>query len=283
MDKNNQCFAGLGAELSTILQAINVGYLGAPLWSIKRTKDKVYLDLVWFETPAITASDSAPVQASVEPPPKLAQEKKKPEKKKKHKSPSSKRRDRKRLQEWKLKQREEQSKEIREFIESRKRLGIRSPGPVFPNPVVQPSKPDRVETEDTTVLDQQPPSPESQATTVPDSITTEEVKELLREEIRQLEGEENATTAQHTIYQSNHEQCEKQLHVSSTENIVHSESTGALCCYTCSKQENELAGRLRKCTRCSKAFYCDQQCQTKDWPHHKRLCRALAELCIQKP
>ncbi|KAG6811187.1 hypothetical protein H0H92_008627 [Tricholoma furcatifolium] len=34
---------------------------------------------------------------------------------------------------------------------------------------------------------------------------------------------------------------------------------------------------LKRCTICRVVWYCDSQCQTKDWPNHKRECSALQE------
>nr|AET50614.1 hypothetical protein [Eimeria tenella] len=39
-------------------------------------------------------------------------------------------------------------------------------------------------------------------------------------------------------------------------------------CENCGKEDLPL----KKCSRCSKSFYCSVQCQRKDWPLHKRIC-----------
>lgn len=44
-----------------------------------------------------------------------------------------------------------------------------------------------------------------------------------------------------------------------------------LKCSGCNKyEEPEL--KLKRCNRCKDAFYCNQECQAKDWPEHKKIC-----------
>ena len=40
-------------------------------------------------------------------------------------------------------------------------------------------------------------------------------------------------------------------------------------CAVCEEQH----GTLRKCTGCSAVYYCGTECQHKDWPAHKEICR----------
>eukprot|EP01084_Bolivina_argentea_P157434 274357_1 len=40
-------------------------------------------------------------------------------------------------------------------------------------------------------------------------------------------------------------------------------------CATCQKPASSL------CSGCKKVYYCNQQCQRKDWGHHKKICKTL--------
>ena len=44
----------------------------------------------------------------------------------------------------------------------------------------------------------------------------------------------------------------------------------ALACFHCGKS----GAKLRSCGQCHRAFYCDRECQRKDWPRHKPACVA---------
>mmetsp|Transcript_4806 Transcript_4806/g.6987 ORF Transcript_4806/g.6987 Transcript_4806/m.6987 type:complete len:301 (-) Transcript_4806:172-1074(-) len=42
-------------------------------------------------------------------------------------------------------------------------------------------------------------------------------------------------------------------------------------------QQSEGGKRLRNCSACLNAWYCSKECQKKHWPHHKKLCKEMAE------
>lgn len=44
-----------------------------------------------------------------------------------------------------------------------------------------------------------------------------------------------------------------------------------LVCLSCGAQGSEKKA-LKKCARCKDALYCSKECQTKDWPQHRRKC-----------
>lgn len=52
---------------------------------------------------------------------------------------------------------------------------------------------------------------------------------------------------------------------------------GGLCC-TCLKPASEVAGGLKKCTRCKFTQYCGRTCQTRDWINHRHLCSEFAAM-----
>jgi len=54
----------------------------------------------------------------------------------------------------------------------------------------------------------------------------------------------------------------------SAKNTLGRENLGFIC-RTC---ENPAA---RKCSRCKVAYYCNEECQKKDWPGHKNSCQEL--------
>lgn len=53
-----------------------------------------------------------------------------------------------------------------------------------------------------------------------------------------------------------------------------------LQCASCGKTENKT---LKKCSRCSEVFYCSKECQTKEWPMHKKIChQAKSTISLEK-
>ena len=52
-------------------------------------------------------------------------------------------------------------------------------------------------------------------------------------------------------------------------------------CFTCGKS----GAKLSSCSQCHRAYYCNRECQRKDWKRHKRACAAAvaAEPCSSPP
>jgi hypothetical protein len=50
---------------------------------------------------------------------------------------------------------------------------------------------------------------------------------------------------------------------------VQAVGTEGACCAHC-----KAVGKLKKCAKCSNAFYCNKECQRADWKRHKKDCRA---------
>jgi hypothetical protein len=46
---------------------------------------------------------------------------------------------------------------------------------------------------------------------------------------------------------------------------------GKICCYTCKKVQKDY----KRCSACGFARYCSKECQVKDWPEHKHICKTL--------
>jgi hypothetical protein len=45
------------------------------------------------------------------------------------------------------------------------------------------------------------------------------------------------------------------------------------CCLACSKTSGEGGVALSRCSRCHEARYCSRECQIKDFPRHKNVCK----------
>ncbi len=46
-------------------------------------------------------------------------------------------------------------------------------------------------------------------------------------------------------------------------------SASPLVCSVCNKAE----GKIQRCARCHITRYCSRECQTKDWPKHRKTCQ----------
>ena len=115
MEFNSPNFPGLGQQLNNVLAALDLN--SDPVWTLKQTRGKVYLDIVWdkkIKSPATgvvnkeantqrnTALDykpSSPLRADVKP--RLEPDRKKM----KNKSPSTRKRDKERFEKWKARKR----------------------------------------------------------------------------------------------------------------------------------------------------------------------------------
>lgn len=56
------------------------------------------------------------------------------------------------------------------------------------------------------------------------------------------------------------------------------------CCQVCGKTGAGPNGDkpLKKCSKCQQVFYCSVECQKKDWPTHKLVCKVDPEDFIMK-
>lgn len=65
-DKTN--FLGLGKQLADVLRALDTDISGDPVWTIKKTLGKIYLDIVWtkvkFPAPKVTRIEKSPAHYS---------------------------------------------------------------------------------------------------------------------------------------------------------------------------------------------------------------------------
>ena len=55
-------------------------------------------------------------------------------------------------------------------------------------------------------------------------------------------------------------------------NIIKNETTDIEFCYTCWSCRKPSEKKLKKCGKCHLAYYCDDTCQKKHWPEHKKTC-----------
>ncbi|XP_014675992.1 PREDICTED: ubiquitin carboxyl-terminal hydrolase 19-like [Priapulus caudatus] len=54
-------------------------------------------------------------------------------------------------------------------------------------------------------------------------------------------------------------------------------SQGANRCSFC-RREYESSSRLKRCAKCYRAAYCDQQCQRSHWSQHKQSCKEMPDI-----
>ncbi|GFH48325.1 hypothetical protein CTEN210_04801 [Chaetoceros tenuissimus] len=49
-------------------------------------------------------------------------------------------------------------------------------------------------------------------------------------------------------------------------------------CTNCMKTHADIGSKLSVCSKCKSAYYCSRECQVKDWPKHKRMCKHYCEV-----
>ncbi|KAF7368025.1 MYND-type domain-containing protein [Mycena sanguinolenta] len=57
-----------------------------------------------------------------------------------------------------------------------------------------------------------------------------------------------------------------------TEEIRNNRKRMGAICQWCNKTDQGLGRPLRRCSKCEAASYCSKECQTRDWPAHKKIC-----------
>ena len=62
--------------------------------------------------------------------------------------------------------------------------------------------------------------------------------------------------------------CTDAMKLQSCDTSKHTSSDHLLKCAFCKK----LSDNLKNCSRCGKVQYCDQDCQMRHWPEHKKVC-----------
>lgn len=59
------------------------------------------------------------------------------------------------------------------------------------------------------------------------------------------------------------------------ESPSHAIRTCASCHLTPIISDKAADSTLKTCSRCKNVFYCCKECQTRDWPQHKKVCRKV--------
>ena len=274
--------AGLGSTLETILQTIGTGKYEEPLWSLRQTKDRIYLDIVWSKTPAKIGShggNKAVVGSgprSVKTPDTIPNNHpvatdNATKVKRKRKSPSTRKRDRERLLKWKASKRERAIAKVWELVA---------------NPLTSSVPTDSVEsgTTNSEVIPHIPSAADDgeaagctgQARTQQATTTTSDSPSLhAASDDREATGctdkigiQPAITTATIPDWRKDFLQLCPGLPSSGPDNPA---------CWNCLQPEQQTTG-LKKCTQCSQAQYCSRECQREHWKqNHSQYCKKILE------
>ena len=261
-------FPGLGKQLSDVLKALAGELISEPVWTLKKTSGKIYLDIAWIKIkfPAIrptTRKENKPASCVQQKPQRKQVEcetRTTPSAnsglRKKGKSPSTRRRDKQRREKWIAQKRSNSNKDSKS---SRgpiscpvglSAIGVESPSLV--STVVKGTA-----TEIPTVS---PTSPRRTVLSFPGSSETLDTPTASRAEEQLLLSPSDSplkTPKQESLARRNSESLD-------------SEDLSECWLPACSAFG--LPWKLKKCTRCSVALYCNKDCQAQHWPIHRLFC-----------
>ena len=288
-------FSGLG-QLNQVLNALNINNL-EPVWTLKQTPSKIYLDIVWFKLPATTHTRTEAAVPVAQHQPQSAERKSldcvtplvvtapSPARsevetgtghtavKKKKKSPSTRKRDRARFEKWK------QTKKGNITTSSCKlqsQTEQTSPTPRDSQGVTSQDKANIVSVtelnsnaSDLLTLDCTPSS-KPQAQIQDPHVDLERTAEQEFQDSETLPNQSSTSSESLLVTkETNLEEFWKQ-----TEREA--ESLGGVDrCFNfyCMKPATEVPGGLKKCTRCYIAEYCSRNCQAAHWKAaHRTVC-----------
>lgn len=238
---------GLPQELLNVLKSLDTTKLGQPLWSLRVTTSKVFVDLCWtrFEKPAITPGVPAPVGKcdKVSHKPAVSRKPSAVEKPRhKRKSPSTRRRDRQRYLEFRARKTNLVAGEQASGLESQLLLPI----PAETQPAAQAAQVPLQEL----VIAPVPSTATYQPLTPVPVVPTEEP--LAEEQCEDTDIDDWLIDF------------DKELDRSICFNVY------------CGKSAQTVSGGLKKCTRCNTAEYCSKACQARHWNIHKAGCKIIA-------
>ena len=284
---DSTAFSGFG-KIIPVLQALNISNVD-PVWTLKQTKSKIFLDIVW-KTPEISDSSvpaktvtcddprqKPPVQQAVvrgvddvKPAPSrpLNRSDVCGKNKRKKKSPSTRKRDQKRFKQWKAR---------KNFVKNPLTPPIKTDNAQIPL-VKLPGVLDRPEASDTTVsstviTDQK----QSDSAYGPIQAGTTEIDD---QKLHFASGSTHATTTT-TVDTVEVDDCDddQKLGLASgpltalSKPDLQNNCTENICFnLQCLRQESYVHGGLKKCSRCSIAMYCSRECQAEHWRIHRTAC-----------
>ena len=239
-------FPGLGQQLSTVLHALESELIQEPVWTLKRTSGKIFLDIAWT-----TAGSKSPAKSKVTKPANCATQLEpvkqvgqmqyintrikpsaKPgvERKRKKKSPSTRRRDKQRRVKW---------------LQTKCKSSSEQPhqSSVGPDACKAPEAEIVSTTNSEPALDNIPADSQSK---IPPAVSRDEQplhrgKELVTE----LSGNELIEKPICKINMCFNLNC----HVSESSEVT-----------------------LKRCSRCNIAKYCSRTCQIAHWRDHRKKC-----------
>ena len=274
-------FFGLG-QLNQVLHALDIDGLEL-VWTLKQSKQKISLDIVWFKTPASekrTQETNGRVRShqranpDMDMPDASLDAHAKPAciqtsaatsvnttaNKRKRKSPSTKKRDKDRLEKWRAKKMSCDS-----VKPTHHESHLKSP-PKFSSSVTVELSPtisqDKCQLPQP-ALDVNPPGRDILTDTKKDKPTYSQPQEHVF--VQDLD----ITDYEHK--EKFHEELESQA----LEEYLDSEQMNMCFNLNCLAQETTVPGGLKKCTRCSVARYCCRKCQAEHWPIHCTACGKL--------
>ena len=302
MDLPQPIFHGITSELSQILNTLGVDSLNPPLWSIRQTGSKIYLDLAWSkhgDFPAKTCdketnakllpkTQSGPVMRK---PTSLVNHKthldatKVPKGHKKRKSPSTRRRDRERFQAWVARKRQQppgvETSPVNSATPTQEQPGsVASPSSTkdeqeTQNPALKAPEQEPVELDQNVVTLTSASDTSPSATDLADDSDIPVLTECSKHPTERytdpgymkfLEEITHARDLQ-TIYLSHFEYA--------LENIKP--------CIKCSAVENTPDSH-KQCSKCKLAKYCSKSCQKEHWKNsHKLICAEHCNRLAQDP
>jgi hypothetical protein len=285
---------GIPSALLQVLNIVGVDKLDTPVWSLKQTGDRVYLDILWhvkqpFKSPGNANANgrhTAGTSNSVEGEAQAETNTSKPTRKKR-KSPSTLRRNRGRLEAWREKH-SQLSKTTNTSGSSKAPAGGGQSCAEIPASNNTHSQVDLEAAQSDTPqaeifrtpgdINRQPPgtSETLPPVTDPDEGDTDLDKGDTDLDEGDTDLDEGDTEPQYSFSESE-ALLERYALLADTRRFTKEDD-----CMRCYGSSGYGTSELKKCTRCQVARYCSKQCQKADWEEHRLVCKPDLEEEILK-